>query len=83
MSRNEIVLGRPFWERHRVQADHKHGGIVAHKDDRTFRSLARSADQLLEGSGLRIRLARLGTGAQDCHGWVVEIGSEVSLAKIE
>jgi hypothetical protein len=42
---------------------------------RQLRVLTDSADQLLERFGLRFRLARLMTGAQDCHSWAFEIRS--------
>ena len=42
---------------------------------RQLRGLTESADQLLERFVLRFRLARLMTGAQDCHGWAFKIRS--------
>jgi hypothetical protein len=42
---------------------------------RQLRGLTESADQLLERFVLRFRLARLMTGAQDCHGWAFKVGS--------
>jgi hypothetical protein len=42
-------------------------------------ALAESADQLVERFGLRFGLARLVTGAQDCHGGAVEVGPDIAL----
>jgi hypothetical protein len=50
---------------------------------RQLRVLTDSADQLLEQFGLRFRLARLMTGAQDCHGWAFKIGSNGPLVEIQ
>ena len=44
--------------------------------------LADTADQFLERFSLRFCLARLMTGAQECHGWAVEIESDVPLNEI-
>jgi hypothetical protein len=49
---------------------------------RQLRALAGSAEKLLKRFGFRCCLARLVTGAQDCHGRTIEIGSEVPLKKI-
>ena len=55
--------------------------------------MAESVEELFERFVLRFRLAslrlarfrltRLVTGAQDCHGWTVEIGLDVRLKEIE
>jgi len=39
-------------------------------------------DQLLERCGFGCCLARLVTGAQDCHSWVFELGPDVPLQEI-
>jgi hypothetical protein len=49
---------------------------------RQLRALVESAKKLLERFGFRCCLARLMTGAQDCHGGTIEIGSDVPLKKI-
>src|SRR5271154_1180823 len=49
---------------------------------RQLRALAESAEKLLERFGFRCCLASLVTGAQDCHGGTIEIGSGVPLKKI-
>jgi hypothetical protein len=50
---------------------------------RQLRGLTESADQLLERFVLRFRLARLMTGAQDCHGWAFNIGSNGPLVEVQ
>ena len=50
---------------------------------RQLRGLTESADQLLERFVLRFRLARLMTGAQDCHGWAFKIGSNGPLVEVQ
>ena len=50
---------------------------------RQLRGLTESADQLLEPFVLRFRLARLMTGAQDCHGWAFKIGSNDPLVEVQ
>jgi hypothetical protein len=46
---------------------------------RELGALAESADQFLERFGLRFSLARLVTGAQDCHGGAVEVKPDIAL----
>jgi hypothetical protein len=50
---------------------------------RQLRGLTESADQLLERFVLRFRLARLMTGAQDCHSWAFNIGSNGPLVEVQ
>jgi hypothetical protein len=57
-------------------------GTVCVLGRRHLRALAESADQLLERFGVWSCLIRLATGAQDCHGWGFEIGSDVLLQEV-
>ena len=62
----------PFWQPHKASRSiflciHRLGAICVLKR-RQLRALTESADQLLERFGLRFRLARLVTEAQDRHG---------------
>jgi hypothetical protein len=50
---------------------------------RQLRGLTESPDQLLERFVLWFCLARLMTGAQDCHGWAFKIGSNGPLVEIQ